>query len=617
MQKLPIKESNGYLQIADLPHNCLFNKVRTGCGATTIALTNNENYIIAVPTTELVQNKCYPPKDKDGNDYQWLDKQPGISPVLNLFGAYGSSDAALEHHLKEYLQTDGVKKIICTYDKVPFILKYINAQEYRFLCDEYHSFLELCFLRDKAVNGIFDNYRLFKSYCFMTATPLAGEFKPMALEGIPEYVADWKEKPLIKIQLAKTNKVFAFMANVIKDYQRDGYIDIDGIRSYEAFVFVNSVTDIRKIIDHCKLNAEECRIICADTPKNRKTLTGYTISGSSSPTKKYNFVTRKSFEGVDYYSETGMCFVVSSSGKSYTLLGIETDIPQIAGRIRTKTNPFRNSVIHVFDTPKQENIKADYADILAATKAQEQAAKERVITYNTLQGEARKQQIKDCAKLGCNSYIRYNATEDKFVVNDMAGKLELYRYKLKNLVYHSGKNLMDAYRNTGIETTDVMWEVVIQELDEGLGSRQSFEDTLKEYIQLKEQYPLGIGGRIAEIEEEYSFLNNALHKLGGKQLLKLRSRKKIKEALNPEKLPDDLRIVKELEEKYELGSFISNADAKLLAKQYGGTTGKALNKWLILKSRQVTKNGICINGYVITGFKRILTNSGLPDKISS
>ena len=202
-------------------------------------------------------------------------------------------------------------------------------------------------------------------------------------------------------------------------------------------------------------------------------------------------------------------------------------------------------------------------------------------------------------------YIRYNATEDKFVVNDMAGKLELYKYKLKNLVYHSGKNLMNVYRSSGLETTDVMWEVVTEELKEDLGNKQSFEDTLKEYIQLKEQYPLGIGGRISEIEEEYPFLSNALHTLGDKQLLKLRSQKKIKEALNPEDLLDDLRIVKEIEERYELGSFISNPDTKALAKQYGGTTDKALEKWISLKVKQTTINGVCVKGYVITGFKRI------------
>ena len=46
--KLDIQEKDGFLIMKDFPKNCIFNKVKTGCGATTIALTNDENYIIAV-----------------------------------------------------------------------------------------------------------------------------------------------------------------------------------------------------------------------------------------------------------------------------------------------------------------------------------------------------------------------------------------------------------------------------------------------------------------------------------------------------------------------------------------------------------------------------------------
>ena len=49
----------------DLPHDCIFNKVKTGCGATTIAIKNAENYVIAVPTTEIIENKCYPIEQSD------------------------------------------------------------------------------------------------------------------------------------------------------------------------------------------------------------------------------------------------------------------------------------------------------------------------------------------------------------------------------------------------------------------------------------------------------------------------------------------------------------------------------------------------------------------------
>lgn len=54
MKKLEIQEHDGFLDLEDLPHNCIFNKVVTGCGGTTIALKNGENYVIAVPTLSLI-----------------------------------------------------------------------------------------------------------------------------------------------------------------------------------------------------------------------------------------------------------------------------------------------------------------------------------------------------------------------------------------------------------------------------------------------------------------------------------------------------------------------------------------------------------------------------------
>ena len=57
MIELKINSDKGYINLPDLPHNCIFNKVITGCGATTVALFNTENYVISVPTTELIVNK--------------------------------------------------------------------------------------------------------------------------------------------------------------------------------------------------------------------------------------------------------------------------------------------------------------------------------------------------------------------------------------------------------------------------------------------------------------------------------------------------------------------------------------------------------------------------------
>ena len=57
MSELKINSHNGFLQMEDLPQHCNFNKVVTGCGGTTIVLFNERDFIIAVPTTELITNK--------------------------------------------------------------------------------------------------------------------------------------------------------------------------------------------------------------------------------------------------------------------------------------------------------------------------------------------------------------------------------------------------------------------------------------------------------------------------------------------------------------------------------------------------------------------------------
>ena len=169
MNTIKINSRNGFLNIEDLPHNCIFNKKITGCGGTTVALTNGEKYVIAVPTTELIINKIGGTGDRDG-----------------IFGLYGTFDYQLKKSLKNFKGN----KIMCTYDKVQYLDKYIDLSEWRLLVDEYHLMLKAYSYRDKAINGILQNFNRFKSYCFMSATPISPEFTPSALEKTDVIEAD-------------------------------------------------------------------------------------------------------------------------------------------------------------------------------------------------------------------------------------------------------------------------------------------------------------------------------------------------------------------------------------------------------------------------------------------
>lgn len=263
MEKLKIDSDDGFLHLNDLPHNCIFNKVVTGCGGTTVVLQNAEDYVIAVPTTELIINKTDITTAGTSNiTYN------GIRP----FGLFGKFDDATERKLKDYLNSSGTKKIMCTYDKLPRLIEYLNPQNYKLLVDEYHSLLKAYSYRQKAIDGVLDNYRKFKSFCFMSATPILPSFKPKCLEDVREVQADWGEEDddmKLRVELQQTNKPYTLAANIINAYKRDGFIvSKGGIKSYEAFFFINSVTDIAAILRHCNLNKDEVRIICANTPDN-------------------------------------------------------------------------------------------------------------------------------------------------------------------------------------------------------------------------------------------------------------------------------------------------------------------------------------------------------------
>ena len=600
MKKLEIQEHDGFLDLEDLPHNCIFNKVVTGCGGTTIALKNGENYVIAVPTTELIENKCYPPKDENGNSIVWKaeNRKAGLSPVRNLFGLYGTFTPTLKKELKAYLSKEGAKKIMCTYDKIPSLVSLLTPKEYRLLVDEYHNLLKIYSYRKEAVEGVLEHFNEFKSYCFMSATPIAMDFKPDALKDVEEYIADWKHIEPLTILPYKTNRAYMLTANLIKAYQREGYIKKDELKSYEAYFFINSVTEIKKILEYTHLTNDDCRIICADEDKNRRTLGEYQISSSTDAPKKFNFITSKSFEGVDFYSETGICYVVSNIYNKHTLLSVDMDIPQIAGRIRNTNNPFRNLVVHIFNT-RPSDYYSDYEKAKKEIEEELEYAKERVTAYNQLSKGARKQQKSDLSK---SSFLKYDEKNDKFIVNDMVAKVALYNYRLMDSIYCSQKDLVVEYERAGMLHSKVEWVQLDNNFIKSASKKPTFLETFILYADMK--YCLDIEVKQG-IEKEYPFIRDALCKLGVEQVKKLRSMKAVKvalEALKKENICADSDIGQRLKTLLTVGTFMPSKELKAIAQQFGMKKPMNLKEWVELEAGTQRIEGKPTRGYLIKRF---------------
>ena len=95
-------------------------------------LRNSEDYVIAVPTTELIINKT-------GRTDAGLSLFKSDERELPIFGLFGKFNSQVTSDLNGYLKSEGTKKIMCTYDKVPRLLDFINPKDYRILIDEYEN----------------------------------------------------------------------------------------------------------------------------------------------------------------------------------------------------------------------------------------------------------------------------------------------------------------------------------------------------------------------------------------------------------------------------------------------------------------------------------------------
>lgn len=169
------------------------------------------------------------------------------------------------------------------------------------------------------------------------------------------------------------------------------------------------------------------KIVCANNEENQAKLSGYTISNSRDENKRFTFITSKSFEGADYFSDTGLCFVVSNSRNKNTLLDISTDIYQIAGRIRTETNPFRNALVHIFNTAgkRKLNLNISYEDFKLSIQNEVELATKIVDTVNKASNG---KGIAD--KMIKSEYIMKDGNGDYFL-NDTLVKLDLMNFKIE------------------------------------------------------------------------------------------------------------------------------------------------------------------------------------------
>lgn len=571
----------------DLPDNVRLNKVLTGCGGTTVAITNDVNYVIAVPFVEMIRDKG--------------KQNPHIQQV---FGDISQS---------ELLAYKG-NKWMCTYDSLPRVMELINPKEYKLLVDESHKLVDSGSFRGKAIRTILNSYTKFGSYVFMTATPVPDDLQYEELKSIPKVKIEWNdiqpvEVSFTQLENGKKDVVNMLLSKIAVEHNR-------GIKDGNAHIFLNSVKSICNIVKLLRrkgVRTSDINVVVARNERNIKLLGQCSTMkiGSISTSKKINFYTATAFEGCDIKDEDGIVYVASDGFKDHTKINILSTLPQIIGRIRNLKKENKNKVNLIFSPNAYYNFSSEQ-EFKEYTLQELDKARGIVEDFGIVSKPTQEAIV-------AGSYTHtYLFEEDEVIyLNEQSVMSELYNYRTVHSTYYVKKGIIKG--NGSVVNNDTTYNYAkssepteFSALDNFLlGKKPNFVEIVKTYVEYKDQaikifvdnlmFPedeLTIEQKritliVQEIEAEYEDLSTIYNVLGVDRMRALRFRRK---QMNDEVIymneetTNKVKIGQILD--YRVGSFISSADIKAdlnRACDRVGSTRKPkatdIINWYVVKSK--------------------------------
>ena len=437
-----------------LPSNCVLDKGRTGCGATTLAIRQQGNAIIAAPYVNLIKSKEL--------------QHAGI--LLGVYEGTGRDE------ILDYAKSHGTHKIMVTYDSLPKVIDILTDGgydifgDYQLVIDEWQVILNSYDFRPDAMQGLLKSASRFKDVIYMTATPVKQKYMPKELKHLQRVKIRWQDEHRLELHSVKTTSPARLAAELCEGRTEE----------YNLHIFVNSVTTIGRTIKYAGLKPDDVRIVCS---KNRDSITtnqsklgnAYMIADITDPVKPYNFYTSTAFEGCDIYDRKGLAVILNDGHIPHSLLPVDTLFFQIAGRLRDSR--YRDYVINIFSTTKMTE-DVTYGEYVEASERAFKEAEEYASRMNGNNDGA------DLEELYTNR--RYVRVQDGRMVADRNMlNCDLMKHELQSVTYGNWKNLMDEMRASGIKIVKTEEVTPEKPVKEASSRKANFKEVFKRYCELK------------------------------------------------------------------------------------------------------------------------------------
>jgi hypothetical protein len=512
----------------ELP-NGILNKEIPGCGATTVALTDEHKTIICSPRNELLKNK----------HEQYPD-------TLLVIGGVDTKE------IEAYLQTAELPKILVSYDSVYKLIGCIKYKsDWRVVVDEFQCLLADSSFKSEIELHFLDNSRSFPYVTFLSATPILDKYLEQIdyFKDMNYYQLDWEEKDIVRVYRERTKNPINAALEIVRYYQNGNYpsVYVNGERIYskECVIFLNSVNNIVNIIKQTELKPEEVNIIVGNSEDNDRQIArigkGFTrgrIPLKGETHKKFTFCTSTAYAGCDFYSTNAATFVISDCNRPNTAVDIATELVQIAGRQRLACNPFRQFLTFIYNVNTEEVEQEAFNEHLCR--------KVNVtldeIRDNNNAGEAlRAKRIKDFRRIPDNvkyqdSYTMYDEQKGEFVFNRLAYVNEQYCFDVQKFNYQKGVIVKKLLQDSSFDVSENQTYAVYQEQLKHLIKKEPFVDRMQAYCEYRSKQGLIVNLAMSTLESKYPELRYYYEALGADRIKALNYKEK--------KLLNEIHIMK-------------------------------------------------------------------------
>lgn len=297
--------------ITEIPVNCIINKARPNCGATTCEINSPRNSIIIEPNLPVIEGKEISMKGK-------------FFPVKN-----GVKVKEIEDYLKS---TSGYKKLMTTpesFHKIKEAFEQVgeNIYNYFMLFDECHKIINDARFRT-SITGILEDFFKCKERSLISASPFSGKDIELFKQQNFSICNTKLEKKYKKdITVLSTNNTVQVLKNILSKNT-----------SREYFIFLNSIDTSLQLIEKLGIK-DESNIYCSGDEHNKVKLyrNGYhQFYHQIGNYKKYNFFTSRFFSALDIvldYKPEVIIFSDYSVAKNSVISPLD-DSWQIIGRFR-------------------------------------------------------------------------------------------------------------------------------------------------------------------------------------------------------------------------------------------------------------------------------------------